>query len=154
MGQKFEKKKLKVPKIVAQCRKYPIAHPETLQDHSVYITPSEYIAELHPFSKHCRTIPYLNIPSQTIPYLNTLNRTIPYPITLSRTHVPKTKSAVNQKEKTLSTNQNRVISQSESRITSPKSSIVSPESSITSPESSRHVEVPSRLELSRYGPYQ
>ena len=62
VGQKFEKK-LRVPKTVAQCRKYPIP----------------YLHSLH------RTIPYLNTLSRTIPYFSTLNQTIPNHNTLSRT---------------------------------------------------------------------
>ena len=51
----------KYPKIVAQCRKYPIPYLYTLS----------------------RTIPYLYTLNRTIPYLYTLKRTIPYLNTLT-----------------------------------------------------------------------
>ena len=73
VDQKFEKKNLKVPKTVAQCRHYPIPYLYTL---------SRTIPYLYTLN---RTMPYLYTLNRTIPYLNTLNRTIPYLNTLSRT---------------------------------------------------------------------
>ena len=73
----------KNPKIVAQCRKYPIPNLYTLNRTIPYPnTLSRTIPYLYTLN---RTIPYLNTLSRIIPYVNTLSRTIPYLITLSRT---------------------------------------------------------------------
>ena len=92
MAEKFEKK-LKVPKTVAQCRKYPIPYLYTLSRTIPHLyTLSRLIPYLNTLSRLIpylntlsRLIPYLNTLSRTIPYLNTLNRTIPYLNTLNRT---------------------------------------------------------------------
>ena len=100
--------------------------------------------ELYPMLTHCRTIPYLNTLSRTIPYLNLLSRTIPYINTLIR--IIPCLNTLSQKhsdfgsssrqpiriedEKALQLRQTftieyyvtRVVSQSESSITSTESS--------------------------------
>ena len=82
-GRRCPKIRKKNPKIVAQCRKYPIPNLYTLNRTIPYLyTLNRLIPYLNTLN---RTIPYLNTLSRTIAYLNTLNRTIPYFITLSRT---------------------------------------------------------------------
>ena len=79
-GPKIRKR---IPKIVAQCRKYPIPYLYKLSRTMPYLnTLSRIIPCVNTLS---RTIPYRNTLSGTIPYVNTLSRTIPYLITLNRT---------------------------------------------------------------------
>ena len=103
-GRRWPKIRKKNPKIVEQCRKYPIPYLYTLSRTIPYLyTLNRTIPYLYTLNRSIayiktlsRTIPYLNtlsrnIPfvntlSWTIPYLNTLSRTIPYLNTLSRTH--------------------------------------------------------------------
>ena len=123
MGQKFEKK----PKIVAQCRKYPIPYLYTLSRTTLYLyTLNRTIPYLYTLN---RTIPYLNTLSRLIPYLNTLSRTIPYLNTLSRL-IPYVKTLSRtipylntlRKNPNLTQNQILVGSQSESSTKNPKNS--------------------------------
>ena len=73
----------KNPKIVAECRKYPIPNLYTLNRTIPYLYAlNRTIPYLNTLS---RTIPYLNTLSRIIPHVNTLSRAIPYPNTLSRT---------------------------------------------------------------------
>ena len=88
------RKNLTVPKIVAQCRKYPIPYFYALSRTIPY------------FYTLNRSIPYLNTLSRTIPHLNTLSRTIPYLNTL-------------RKNPNLAQNQIFVGSQSESSTKNP-----------------------------------
>ena len=93
---KIRKKNLKVPKTVAQCRKYPILYLYTLS----------------------RTIPYLYTLNRTIPYLNTLSRTIPSLNTL-RKNPNLTQNQILVGSQSESSTKN-LVSQSESSITAPK----------------------------------
>ena len=154
-GPKNPKKieSLTVPKIVAQCRKYPNPYHYTLSRTIPYLyTLNRTIPYLNILSRAIpyfntmiRTIPYLNTLSRSIPYLNTLSRSIPYVNTLSRTipylntlkkpkFTPKPNSCRQpiriEHEKPLN-----LISQSESSITVPKNTR----------ELSARVEDPSRL---------
>ena len=116
---------------------------------------------IHYLNTLSRTIPYLISFNRNIPYLNTLRRTITYLNTFSRTHpvcAQNRKNVGSQSESSTKRNfqlhqpirveyyVTRVVSQSESGITSP-------ESGITSPESSRlgwKTPLGSRLLLARY----
>ena len=146
--QNFFSKNLTVPKVVAQCRKYPIPYLNTLS----------------------RTIPYAYTLPNAIAYLNTC---IPilihaYLNTLSRLHIlihcrlgsqsksnTRETSANNQNRTPSATNQNRepstLGSQSESSITSPESSVNQnralrqPSRHYVTRELSDRVEDPSRL---------
>ena len=73
VGQKFEQN----PKIVAQCRKYPIPYLITLRDHSIslHITKNTILI-------HCRNYTLSYYIAETIPYLYTLTNPMPklYPI--------------------------------------------------------------------------
>ena len=92
-GRGCPKNRKKNPKIVAQCRKYPIPNLYTLNRTIPYLyTLNRTIPYLYTLSRTIpylntliRIIPYVNTMSRTIPYLYTLNRTIPYLYTLSRT---------------------------------------------------------------------
>ena len=111
-SKNFSRRSLTVPKIVAQCRKYPIPYLNTLRDHSIslYNTEDTILIHFRPILKHCRTIPYFNTLSRSIPHLiNTLSRTIPYLNTLIRT-IPYLK-ALNRihSDSESSANQNRVL---------------------------------------------
>ena len=93
VDQNSKKKNLKVPKTVAQCRKYPIPYLYTLSRTIPYLyTLNRTVPYLYTLNRLIpylntlnRIIPYVNTLSRTIPYLNTLNRIIPYVNTLSRT---------------------------------------------------------------------
>ena len=124
-GRRCPKNWKKNPKIVAQCRKYPIPYLYTLSRTIPYLyTLNRTIPYLYTLN---RTIPYLNTLSRlisypntlsrTIPYLNTLSRTIPYLNTLSRT-IPYLNTL--RKNPKLTQNQILVGSQSESSITVPE----------------------------------
>ena len=83
-GRRWPKIRKKNPKIVEQCRKYPIPYLYTLSRTRPYLhTLNRTIPYIKTLS---RTIPYLKTLSRIIPYVNTLSRTIPYLNTLSRTH--------------------------------------------------------------------
>ena len=92
-GRGCPKNRKKNPKIVAQCRKYPIPNLYTMNRTIPYLyTLNRTIPYLYTLSRTIpylntliRIIPYVNTMSRTIPYLYTLNRTIPYLHTLSRT---------------------------------------------------------------------
>ena len=129
--------KISVPKIVAQYRKLSHSAETTLiqifkhwaQLYPIFIHWTElypifiHWADLYPILIHCWSIPYLNTLSRTIPYLSTLTRTIPYLNTLQ--------SAANQIRVLRNPSRQpiriecyvtRVVSQSESSITSPERS--------------------------------
>ena len=69
-SKKNFRKKLTVPKTVAQCRKYLMPYLNTLCQTIPYLITLS------------RTLPYLSSLSRTIPYLNTLKQNIPYLSTL------------------------------------------------------------------------